>query len=210
MSSRSLVRRAKSHQAIQDRILGSRRSWISCNRPKLIKIISQNDPENTLARGAGAAATARSCGSGCWSWSTGCGCRRSAPTRPRWPRPRSSGCAPRRPSGTDPPAPVVVTSPVQFRVGSFLSPPGFVLYVGGLVLSVGGCFSVSRASAAPPRTPPLAKDCGLRNFGVWAQFWLKKLSVSPRFGGFLSERRPVRVRESPKCLVSQGFLTYAS
>ena len=48
-----------------------------------------------------------------------------------------------------------------------------------------------------PSKPPVSEDFlnfGLRNVGVWARFWLKKLSVWPRFGGFLSERRPVWAR----------------
>ena len=44
--------------------------------------------------------------------------------------------------------------------------------------------------------PPLFDS---RNFGVWAQFWLKKPSVWPRFGGFLSKRQPV-----PRHLAANG------
>ena len=63
----------------------------------------------------------------------------------------------------------------------------------------------------PPLNPSSRKmflTFGLRHFGVCARCWLKKLSVWPIFGGFLSEWRPVfrrRIVIETAFLATQGI-----
>ena len=77
-----------------------------------------------------------------------------------------------------------------------LSPRGDHFLEGRIVqLGKGGMDPLGGGS---PPEPPCSRKIflilSLRNFGVWAQFWLKKRSVWARLGGFLSERRPVFLR----------------
>ena len=75
-----------------------------------------------------------------------------------------------------------------------LSPEKTISWKEDLQLGKRGTHDPSGGAAAPP-APPARESFfpifDLRHFGVWAQFWLKKLNAWFRFGGFLSERRPV-------------------
>ena len=69
-------------------------------------------------------------------------------------------------------------------------------FLEGRVVQLGKGGMDPLGGAAAPPNPPARESffliLSLRNFGVWAQFWLKKRSVWARLGGFLSERRPVQ------------------